>query len=341
MYRIRPDRSGNGNHSLLGIRACAIGPYNYKSASVILPAYHLTNPFPVLTCPCLLISASMTLTLRTFLLWAGLLLAALAQAQTYRYMPAGTFSDAASLFGGNLFRHNQTLYLPSDLNAPAGQVSIGAIYYMQGGNQTVTTIDSLTLKLGQTTATRHTVINFIRYEYFTNLSTVYSDSQRIFTPNTGVWERITLYAPFAYTTANTLVFDVTYKNSSNFAFLYRGKGDFTRVMRAYSPNLTDTAGSASNIIPYFGFDILTSIPGRAALERLTFYPNPAAGAATVRVRHNQTQPQSARLTDVTGRTVWQGRTEPSKELQIATETLPKGAYTLVIGNGLAVGRLAL
>ena len=282
----------------------------------------------------------MATTLRTLLALAGLLAVGAVQAQTYRYMPAGTSSDAAPLFANNAFKHNQTLFLSAEINPPPGQVSISAIYYMQGGNQTGVTLDSLTLKLGQTTAMRHQVINFTRYRYFTNLVTVFTASQQVFAPNTGVWVQIPLANTFNYTTANNLIFDVTYSNSSNSSFLYRGKFD-VRTLRCSSPNLTDTAGSANSIMPYFGYDIITAIPGRAALAQVDMYPNPATGAGRVRVRHNQSQPQFARLTDVQGRTVWQGQTEPGQELQITTVNLPKGAYSLMIGQGLAVGRLVL
>ena len=291
----------------------------------------------------------------TFLILFALLGFSVVNAQTqptfgFDTTVAGVPFESASLFGNNIFQHNQTLYTAFRVDSSGTPVQISALYFKQGANQNGTTLDSLTISLGMTRAERYTIVFSPRYgnPFFKNVTPVYVSARpTTLAANTANYDRFALTTPYLYDGISNLIVDVRYINSSNAAFVNRGYGDFrvSGAYRTYAGNQTDTVGSSSSSsVFFFGYDILTALPGRSALQKVTFYPNPATNAQNVRVRLAQVSNtvETIRLSDATGRVVWQGSTNAGEqEISIPTADLPKGSYLVVIGNGLASGRLVL
>lgn len=88
----------------------------------------------------------------------------------------------------------------------------------------------------------------------------------------------------------------------------------------------------------FEYSQVVSVEMAGGSPRLTIFPNPSDGNFSFRLQGAETQPLTALLTDLWGRTVWKFFIEEGAEKIPCKANLPKGIYLLCVESGNVVWR---
>lgn len=205
----------------------------------------------------------------TLLLSAGLALTTFAQDVQ---KCCGTTSSTFLLGSTSYARHTQCLYAPDELEG-AVEGYIVRLYYRYG-NSGITlgnTLGDVTIKLGQTTATA-----FSGVEFLTELETVLETASVSIAPGaSGDWFSIDLTTPFEFDPTRSLVVDISFETSENTTFGTMSTSGNTgrKIMSEFTGT---TSGESWDTLQDLGFDLSLTGMSERALTGAVLYPNPTS-----------------------------------------------------------------
>jgi hypothetical protein len=258
--------------------------------------------------------------------------------QVYKSSGGNTTSTFA-LGNSDYARKTQLLYDPQSItNATAGEMRRVYFMYSQADQTLGVTLDSLTLRVGQTADQSITSNTF-----YTGLARVAYKSSITIPPGvTGDWFAIDLDSTFTYDPSQSLIVEITFARSfkpgttvtSNFG-TYGGNLIGSIRKKLCDPNPYATVSTVSSTTwQHFGFDVTpTGLSNEAASAALQVFPSPAHERLTVRWPEAASSPANVTLADLLGRTVRQA-TVPAAALQaghsLSVIGLPSGTYVLTV-----------
>ena len=195
-------------------------------------------------------------------------------------------------------------------------------------------MDSATIKLASTDSLNFKVRGVINQVFFARgFKKVFSRPYyRIARAAENTWFKIELDSTFAHDPTKSLILDVTFKDNPGATFSTQGQGDFSRSMRAYSSNLSDTTGSSSsNTIPHFGIEYVdpSATFALAGATRLLAWPSPAS--SSIAIAASKPGKQLIELRSATGSLVLRTQTDALGAAQLQTAHLAKGVYYVSLG----------
>lgn len=237
----------------------------------------------------------------------------------------GSSSSTFLLGNTNYARHTQCLYTPSDFTGAAAG-TIFRLYYRYGtsGIELGNTLGSLTIKLGQTTATAFSGVQFV-----TGLQTVLTTPSYTIAPGTsGAWFAIDLTTPFVYDPAQSLVVDISFETSSNTPFGTMSTSGHTgrKIMWEFTGT---TSGESWDTLQDLGFDLSSVGMSERALTNTYLFPNPTTTQADLSWSAPLQENATLTVTDLTGRVVVTDQV-PSGAVRtsVPVSTLSAGTYVI-------------
>lgn len=184
----------------------------------------------------------------------------------------GSSSSTFLLGSTDYARHTQCLYAPDELEG-ATDGYIVRMYYRYGisGITLGNTLGDVTIKLGQTTATAFSGVDFL-----TGLQTVLETASLSIAPGaSGDWFSIDLTTPFEFDPTRSLVVDISFETSENTSFgTMSTSGNVGRkIMSEFTGT---TSGESWDTLQDLGFDLSLTGMSERALTGAVLFPNPTS-----------------------------------------------------------------